>query len=193
MDSIVRFFFEDLLLMLMAQFVTLSIVLAVHRRYFTTRTRRAVWITLGLCAALLAMHILVKTDREQIRLLVKELAKAVDQPDMDFIAAALDEQFYDPRYGDRAAFLVAVEQQLQRLVVDAASVWRFQRIEVSDGQAMAEFQAICDVRSSGYSQNRLPSLWELSFIKRNGTWKVDGAILLRVGQYDGRKIDYLRY
>ncbi len=192
MDRIARFFLEDLSLMLMAQFVVLSIMLAIHRRYFSPRTRRAVWITLGVCATLIALQVVVKTDRERIRILVKGLVEAVDRPDMDFIANALDEQFHDPRYGDRAAFLKAVEQQLQRLVVDAASVWKFQRIEVSDGQAVVDFQAICDVRYSGYAQNRLPSRWELTFVKRDGEWKVSGTKLLRLGTYDGKDMDYLR-
>ncbi len=192
MDRIARFFLEDLSLMLMAQFVTLSIMLAIHRRYFSPRSRRAVWITLAVCAALIALQVVVKTDRERIRILVEELVEAVDRPDMGFIAKVLDEQFHDPHYGDRAAFLKAVEQQLQRLVVDAASVWKFHRVEVADGRAIVDFQAICDVRYSGYAQNRLPTRWELTFVKRDGEWRISEIKLLRVASYDGTNMDYLR-
>ena len=92
-DFLRRLLFEDLPLLLLAQAVAMAVVLAVHRRWMTRRSRRLVWIGLALCAALVALQVFVVTDREALTQMVQTLARAVDQGDMDTIADKLDAGF----------------------------------------------------------------------------------------------------
>ena len=92
-DYLIKMFFEEMPLLLVAEFIALAIALGIHRRRYTAKTRRGIWITIGACAALIALHLAVVTDREKIEQLIQILAEAVDGGDVQTIGEKLDEKF----------------------------------------------------------------------------------------------------
>lgn len=185
MSFLTRILFEDLAVLLMIEFVVLMSVLAVHRRRMTPRTRRAVWITLACCAALIALNHLVTTDSERIVETVSAMAKAVDEGDVPAIADRLDDEFHY-RNWDRDGFVGELNNKLQRWRIDEAKVGRFE-IRIDGDVATASFRASCDWKGSSDSQAGVASAWTLELIRRPGGWKLRRVVSAKVGP--GYKID----
>jgi len=171
LDYVTRLLFEDLPLLLVAEAIALAVVLAIHRRRFTPHTRRAVWITLGVCAIFIVIQSLVTTRREALEAMVRTLAQAVDHGDVPAIGERIDGEF---RHGnhDKKAFLDGVvKQTLQRWQVDEAKVAGF-KIEINGDNATVSFRAHCDCRSDNHVQYKVPSFWTLNCIRRPDGWKL---------------------
>src|SRR5690242_9371719 len=113
--------FENLPLLLIAEAVAIAIVLGVHRRNLTAGTRRAVWITLAICVALIGLQYLVQTDQERIEANVKAIALAIDDGDVPAVGQHLDREFQDHGLS-KEAWLADLRQRLQRWQIDEAKV-----------------------------------------------------------------------
>src|SRR5438132_1518905 len=107
--------FESLPLLLVAEGIVLAAVIAVHRRRLTARTRRAIWVTLGLCVLMPIMQSLVVTDHEALDALVHGLARSVSQGDIAAIGARVDEAFHG---GRKREFLDMLNERLQERKVE---------------------------------------------------------------------------
>ena len=180
LDYVTRLLFEDLPLLLVAEAIALAVVLAIHRRQFTPQTRRAVWITLGVCVTFIVIQSLVTTKREALEAMVSALARAVDDGDVPAIAERIDEEF---RHGndDKEAFLDGVvKQTLQRWQVDEAKVAGF-KIEIDGDTATVSFRAHCDCRSDNPVQYSVPSFWTLNCVHRPDGWKLLGIPRAKCG------------
>lgn len=201
LDALVRLLFEDLPLLLLAQAAALAVVLAVHRRCMTTRSRRMVWIALAVCAAQIAVQHLVVTSREELKALVRTLAEAVEDGDVpaigrhlaDRIDVAYDEAGRVPRDEgfrggddrrtrdlDKDEFLAATREQLQRYDVNEVRLSQF-RVRLAGEAGTVAFQAMCDVRGDHSAPlYQTPSEWELGCTRTPAGWKIE-RIRYRMG------------
>jgi hypothetical protein len=185
LSFISRFLFEDLWLLLIAEFIAIVVVVATHRRRMTAGTRRAVWITLAGCAALVGLNKLVTTDSERIVEMVTAVAEAVDEGDIPAIAARVDDEF-KYRNWDKAGFVAELNSKLQNWRVDEAKVGRFE-IEVQGDVAKASFRASCDWKGGSDAQAGVASLWTLECVRRSDGWKFRRILAAKVGP--GYRID----
>ncbi|MDM8007154.1 MAG: nuclear transport factor 2 family protein [Phycisphaerae bacterium] len=185
MSFLTRILFEDLAILLMIEFLVLMSVLAVHRRRMTPRTRRAVYITLACCAAVIALNKLVSTDGERIVETVSAIAKAVDEGDVPAIAEDLDDEFRY-RHWDKDGFVAELNSKLQRWRIDEVKVGRFET-RVDGDVATTSFRASCDWRGGHDSQAGVASAWTLELVRRPGGWKLRRVVSAKVGP--GYKID----
>jgi hypothetical protein len=192
-DTLHSLLFENLTLLLLTEFAALAVVLAIHRRKFNERSRRAVWITLGFCAFLIFIQYWVKTDREKLKEATETLTTAVDHADLPTIADHLDKNFEDYQGHDKQIFLQQVEMVLQRWQVNEASIWQYNKVDIGQDTAIVEFQVFCDLRGEQFVQRNFPSRWRLQFIRRDDGWKVMGIKPLKYGPYEAERIDVLNY
>lgn len=179
MSFIIRLLFEDLSILVMFEFVALMVVLTIHRRRMTAKTRRAVWITLAICALLIALNKLVTTDTERVVEMVSAMARAVDEGDVPAIAERLDDEFRY-RYWDKAGFVAELNRKLQHWRIDEAKVGRFD-VEVTGDTAKTSFRASCDWRSDSESQAGVASSWIMECVRHPDGWKLRRIISARVG------------
>ncbi len=185
MSFISRLLFEDLWLLLIAEFIAIVIVLAVHRRRMTAGTRRAIWITLACSVVLVCLNKFVTTDNECIIEMVTAVAEAVDEGDIPAIAARVDDEF-KYRHWDKAGFVAELNGKLQNWRVDEARVGRFE-IEIEGDVAKASFRASCDWKGSSDAQAGVASLWTLECVRRPDGWKFRRVLTAKVGP--GYRID----
>lgn len=190
-DTINSLLFENLTLLLLTEFVALAIVLAIHRRKFTAKSRRAVWITLGFCGFLIFVQHWVQTDTEKLKATTETLALAVDRADLQTIEQHLDKNFQSEQDYDKDSFMEQVEQVLQRYQVDEANVWQYGNIEIDNDKATVVFQVFCDIKGSRFDQRNFPSKWRLHYVRRNEEWKVEEITPLKYGPYDAERVDIL--
>ncbi len=183
----VRLLFEDLVLLLVAEFIALAVVLALHRRRFTPESRRTVWITLGVCAVMLMLQFAVVTDRERLRSLVVELVDAVDEGDLSTIENAVHPDGVRIGMGvdaDNVSKLVFVQGcniGLQINRIDEAQVG-ISRVEVGDGEATVDFRVNCELRSDRWGEARsMPSEWRIRCMKTPEGWKMRQILIGELG------------
>lgn len=182
-DFFIRLLFESLPLLLAAEALAIAIAVAWHRRQFTARSRRGIWITLAVCAALLALQAIVVTDREALQDMVERLASAVDEGDIGAIGDEIDASFAT-RGWNRQELLDRSNQTLQRWQVDAPRVGGFQ-IDVQGDEATVSFRALCDIRGGGeMTQPNLFTRWKLRCVRRQDGWKVSAIQNARIGPAD---------
>jgi hypothetical protein len=179
MDTLVHIFLENLTLLTLTEFFALATVLAVHRSYFTPRTRAAVWITLVVCGLLIGLNLYIETDREKLEQLVEALAEAVDDGDVETLGANIAESF---RYEGQTKrfFLEAVYRDLQRFQIDEASVGGFS-IELAGDRATVNFRASCDYKSDQRARANIPSQWTVVCVRTPDGWKLQTIEEARVG------------
>ncbi len=138
------------------------------------RTRgcgRAVWIGFALVPLLLVASHLVVTQRERVIALCTALAAHVDDGDVSGIGDRLTDDFKAVDM-DREAFLDRVSQALTRRQVDRPRLRGFEIAVPAPGQAIATFDATCEVRSVDVFTGRLPSRWRLTCRNEDGLWRV---------------------
>ncbi len=180
-----RFFLEDLALLLMAGAVGVAIALALHRRRYTARSRRRVWMTLGVCVVLIAMQYAVVTPREALEAMVARLARAVDEGDVAAIGACIDED--GVRFGrgleaervTKEEFLAAVNVGLQAYQVDEAGTGGF-TMTIDGDEATLTFRAVADLRQQERVEYHTPTQWEVHCVRRAEGWKLDGIVSAKV-------------
>jgi len=171
-DSLTRLFFEDLPILLLAEVAGLALVLAAHRRWMTTRSRRMVWISLAFCVLLIAIQKLVVTDREALRDMVRMMARAVEQGDVAALGERFDDEIIFGTYAGKEAVMRHARLRLQQYDVNEVRVSGFQ-IKVDGDAATVAFQAVCDVR--GVQANpyyATPTQWQLRCVRHPDGWKV---------------------
>ena len=166
-----RLLFEQpvrlLIVLVICQFALIS--LWSWRR--TTACARAVWIGFALVPLLLVVCHLVMTQRERVIVLCNALAEDVDDGDVPAIGRRLTSDFSAADL-DREAFLARLIQALTRRQVDRPRLRGFEIAFPAPGQAIATFDASCEVRSAEAFAGRLPSRWRLTCRERAGEWLV---------------------
>ena len=186
MDFVTRLLFEDLAVLLLASAGATAVALGIHRRQFTSRSRRNVWITLATCAGLITLQYLVNTDREKVEALVRNLVVAVDATDMDAIATAFDRDGVALGAGDPSesfpheTFIQAIRLGLQDHEIDEARTTNV-RVRITGDQATVEFSVTCDLSDRSGLQGRRPSFWELHCVHRPEGWKLDHVVSGNLG------------
>ncbi len=186
MEHLSRLFFEDRVLLLLAEVAALAVALAVHRRRMTPRSRRNVWMMLAVCAALLAIQHLVQTDREKIETRITGLVQAVDQGDIAAVAACLDDEGVDLGSGlnfefyEKETFVQAISLSLQTYQVDEARVGGFE-IKINGDQAVVSFRVACDLSNQGGRLGRRPNFWKVHCVRRPEGWRLDQIISGKFG------------
>jgi len=171
-DWLTRLLFEDLSLLLLAEAMTLAVVVGLHRRYMTPRSRRTVWITLAVCCGQIVMQKLVVTDREAIRAMVEAMANAVQQGDVAALADHFAEDLQFEKDRDKEAVVQHAREILQRYEIHNARVSGF-RIDVSEDDATATFQAMADVRNGSAEMSyNTPTRWDLKCRRESDGWRV---------------------
>lgn len=178
-EFLTRLLFEDLVLLLVAEAGAMAIILAIHRRRYTARTRRSIGVALGVCVVLIGLQGLIKTDRERLKEQVTIMVRAIDEGDMTTLTGAIDRDFTDGTR-DRATFLADVSLLLQRAKVDEAKAGGFQ-VELAGDRATVSFRAICDWQSGSQVQRGVMSFWTLEFVRRQDGWKLSRIISAKIG------------
>ncbi|MHC4442479.1 MAG: hypothetical protein ACYTF1_23650 [Planctomycetota bacterium] len=181
-DYLFKMLFEEMPLLLVAEFIALAVALGIHRRRYTDNSRLGVWITLGVCAALIALQMTVVTDREKIENLINVLAQAADEGDVQTIGEELDEKFLTDGK-NKKQFIGDVNSWLQRWQIDEAKIRRL-KIVLEDRSATATFSAWCNARKDSNVHYNNHSKWQLKFIKGHNGWKVTNIRLLKVGPFN---------
>jgi hypothetical protein len=178
-DFLTRVLFESLPLLLVAIAVALAVALAVHRRRFTTGSRRGLLATAGVGVLLIVVQALVVTDREAIQQTLREAASAVQAGDVPALGEQIDEAF-SAQGMDKQQLLARSNQMLQRWQVNSARLSGF-RIEVDGDEATVSFRVLCDLRSDSWVQDNTLSLWRLRCVRRPEGWKVQRVLEARFG------------
>jgi len=176
MDLITRLLFEDLALLLLVSALAMAVALAMHRRRYTEQSRRMVWITLSVCAGLIALQNFVVTKGESLYQRIETLSAACDAGDM----AAMGECFAEKvRFGSpvrgitvpRQAIVAMASLALQEYEVNEARVGNV-RIEMQDNHAFVRFSVTCDLKGP-QAAYRVPSIWKLRCTYAADDWRVD--------------------
>jgi hypothetical protein len=181
MEHIRRLLFEDRVLLLLVCVAGLAIALGYHRRHLNDKSRRGVWITLGVCALLLLMQALIKTDRERLEGIVHSLVEAVDAGDMATIASSFDPEGVRIGTGvhqaefEHAVFVNGTRLGLETWSIDEAGAGSFE-FEVEGDKALVTFRASCQISNQKGLAGRPNSRWELHFRRRPEGWKIDQII-----------------
>jgi hypothetical protein len=171
-------------LLLVALPITL-VLLVLWRRTVSARYRDAL---LGVVAAaallLLVIQPAVETNREAIIRICHELAAATRVPDIEAIGAHVASDYADPRFKSKAELMQHVNATLTRYAIERPRVWRFD-VAIDGDQATATFQGFCDVRrASGELVSNISSAWELTFVARDGRWRVRRIDARKIGPRD---------
>lgn len=181
MRMIQHILFESLPLLLIVELIGMAILLAVHRRHQTPRTRAVLIGGLVGCVGLVGLQKLIVTDREALRELIGQLSRSVVEGDIGGLGEGLDDRIrldfsHTGRGEDKPAVLQAANLLLQRYDVTRAGVSGV-HVEVAGDEAKVEFQSMVDVRAveGQMSQSNYPTLWKLHCVRKAGRWLVDEA------------------
>lgn len=191
LDFLTSLLFESLPLLLAAVAVALAVAIAVHRQRRTDRSRRGLFITLGVCAALVLVQNLVVTDREALETLVVRMARAVDQGDIGALGEHVDDGFAGQAM-DKAELLARANATLQRWQVDEPRIGAV-RPEVDGDAATVSFRVVCDLRSDSATQYNTMSHWKLHCVRRPDGWRMDRIISAVMGLTPQNGINILQH
>lgn len=168
-----RFFLESPYLLLPACAVAAYVLLVVHLRRQTPRTRRALIIGLLICIALPIVQAIVKTPRERIAAVCRALIAAVEKQDARGVDAHVARTF-QVRAIDRKAFMEGVERRLREYQIENALL-HLDEVRVDGDKAVARFRVTARfVTQDGFDATGvLP--WTVEFIKEDGQWRIQAA------------------
>lgn len=153
----------------------------------TAATGRAVWCGFILGPLLLALSFLVTTPRERVMAECRWLARAVDDGNMEALAAGLDDHF-EAAGMDRREFLSRVERVLTRARVDDVRLSDMAVRIIAPDQAVAEFQASGRLRSEQAYFDWLTSRWRVTFRRSDERWRVTTLESLPVPPWNVRNL-----
>jgi len=157
-------------LLLFAAWVLLQLTLIGVWSWRRTQTaNRGVWIGLIALPVLLLMSTVVVTQREQITILCRTLARHVERGEVPEIADHLDTEF-EAADLDRAGFVQRLEPALKRFGIRNLRLSRFEFTFPRNDEATVELSATCNVRTADAFFDRVPSRWRLTFIRRARDW-----------------------
>jgi hypothetical protein len=168
---VVRLLFERAWLLLMALTVLQLLLIVMWSWWRTKRSAHLVWIGFAAMALLPTVSHLVVTPRERITSLCRTLARLVDAGDVAGIGSYLGADFETAGL-DRDAFLDRVNQTLTRYDVDGAALSGFGITLTAAGRAVAEFNAVCAVRSADAYVARVLSRWRVNWHAEGKRWMV---------------------
>lgn len=200
MDYLTRLLFEDLVLLLLASVLALAVALGIHRRRQSDRSRRGVWITLGVCALLIVVQHLVVTDRQQITEMLKTLGRAVDEGDVGTIADCLDPAGVTLGAGvrretfEKEVFVLASSLGLQTYRVDQVSIGGIE-IDVRGDLAVVNFRVSCELGDDrGRFGGRQPSFWTVHCARTADGWRISQIVSGKLGiEGFGHDLDIIPY
>ena len=118
----------------------------------------------------LLSHLIV-TPRERLIRTCRELAVMVEAGDVAGIGGHLADDF-EASGLDRTELLDRVENTLKRYVVENVGLHAFEVIFPRKDEGVAEFNAVCRIRSAEMPIDRLLSRWRLTFRGRGRPWQV---------------------
>ena len=118
----------------------------------------------------LLSHLIV-TPREQLIRTCRELAVMVEAGDVAGIGRPLAGDF-EASGLDRPELLDRAETTLKRYVVENVGLHAFEVIFPRKDEGVAEFNAVCRIRSADMPIDRLLSRWRLTFRGRGRSWQV---------------------
>jgi hypothetical protein len=169
-DSLKHVLFESPLKLGLVLFFVLLGCLSVWRRRRTARSREVFLLAAAASLGLLTVQGLVKTDRERIRHVIDDLARAVDQQDAAVVLGYIDPQ-YDLQGHTREELEALVRDRLRRIDVDQPLLHNVQIRTVGDrgdARLTALARVVLDQTPVGY----VVSVWDLQFRRRPNGWKV---------------------
>lgn len=133
---------------------------------------RAVRTGFLMILAVVAVSVLVVTDRERVMDVCASLAQCVERGDVPAIEKRLDETF---RAGDwdRSAFVDRVRRGLHEYRFRHVRVSGFEFHESKDATSLeVEFDASCRVQGADVEVDRVPTRWRLRFRLQANEWRV---------------------
>jgi len=160
-------------LLLFASIAIQLVLIAVWSWRRSSVWSRVVWAGFVAFPALLVLSVVVVTPRERIVGLCRELTRLVEGGNVAAIGGHLADDF-EAAGLDRDDFLERVTEALTNYRVTDARLSRFEVKFPQERVGIAEFQAVCWVRSADKYQDRLLSRWRLTFRGQGRDWKVRG-------------------
>ena len=138
------------------------------------------------------MSVAVATPRERINGICREIAKAVDEGDMDAVAASISPDFSTEGL-DRDELVRRATQVLTRVRVDQVRLRHFDIEFMDERRATATFDTTCNVRTTDGFAGALPSRWKLSFRQDGQQWALTGMESIPVPPFRIKRLgDWLR-
>ncbi len=144
-----------------------------------TAGRSGRWLATGLlilailAGGIFAMEKLVVTDREQMGLILKDIAESVPAGRIDHAMTYLDEKYFG--WGKfKPAVALAVKAAIARYDIQKVSLFGDPTIEVDGKLAKCKVSAMITYKLKGES-TRHPMAWHVKWIKRPEGWRIQRA------------------
>lgn len=166
-----RILLESVWLLVIAWVVVQFVSVALWSWRRSKATKRLALGGLVALPLLLATSLAVETPREQVVNVCQFLGTAVEEADIAAVERLLTPEF-EAGDLDGGAFIDRLAEKLSRFRVRALSLSRFViRVDGID-RIVAEFSALCSVRSPDVVYDRIRSRWRLVFHRQGGEWRV---------------------
>jgi hypothetical protein len=167
------FLLENPYLLIPVCAVAAYVVLVIHLRRRTSRTRKALLVGLALCLGLPVLQWLVVTPRERIRLVCADMVRAVENNDPAGIEGHIAQSFR-VRAIDREQFVAALRSTLKAYDVEGTGL-KLDECKVADGRAEVRLRVTGRIVADE-SYDLGPGMpWTLQFVEENGAWKLQAA------------------
>lgn len=183
-----RILLESVWLLVIAWVVVQFVCVALWSWRRTQATKRLALGGIVALPLLLATSLAVETPREQVVAVCQLLGSGVEEGDVSTIERLLTPGF-EAGGLDGGAFIDRLAEKLSRYRVRALSLSRFViRVDGID-RIVAEFSALCSVRSPDAVYDRVRSRWRLVFHRRGGMWRVAQLESVPVPPLNLRSVD----
>jgi hypothetical protein len=155
-------------------YVALGLVeIVIAGLWYRGKTRRlavALLIPPLLAGAVLAMDLLVETDREKLQKALREIAADVERGDLRGVSKYLADDYYG--YGNsREGVVQAGEQSWRSHGIRGVGLTGVQ-IEVHDNQAKVQARTIVTYNAPGFGEGRVAMDWTVYWGIRDGQWRI---------------------
>lgn len=175
METLKTTFFENpLVIYLILGAVAVGLIVT-----WRTASRSGRWLATGLlivavlAGGTFAMERLVVTDREQIRLALKDIAESVPAGRIEHAMTYLDDKYAG--WGKfKPGAVVAVKFAVARYGIQKVSLLGTPKIEVDGKLAKCKITALITYKLDGEPTTH-PMAWHVKWIKRDEGWRIQGA------------------
>ncbi len=157
--------------------VLLQLVL-IHRwsKYRTDVARRMVLGGFVIFPLLCILQIFVVTQREQLILACRQVARAVQSHDLPDLAKIVSADFQSGSSSssdsiDRGDFLDMVDALLDTYQIEEVRLTGFE-VEIAGDRATVRYSSTCRVVTRDSMIARIPSRWELTFERESQGWRI---------------------
>jgi len=175
METLKVTFFEDPLVV----YIILGAVAVGLTVRWRTAARSGRWLATGLlilailAGGIFAMETLVVTDREQIRLALKDIAESVPAGRIEHAMTYLDEKYFG--WGKfKPGAVLAAKVALARYDIQKVSLFGDPAIEIDGKLAKCKVGAMITYKVKG-EPARHPMAWRVKWIKRPEGWRIQQA------------------